>query len=61
MLRQPLIQGIVAFEIPISRIEGKFKFGQNRPPEDLQGVVEALSRSDDSESRSLAEMMRAEC
>jgi transcriptional regulator len=59
--RDKLIQGIVAFEIPITRLEGKFKLGQNRPPEDLRGVVQALSRAADSDSRSLAEMMRSEC
>jgi transcriptional regulator len=56
-----LIEGIVAFEIPIARLEGKFKLGQNRPSEDIRGVVEALSSADDSDSRSLAEMMRREC
>ena len=59
--RDKLIQGIVAFEIPINRIEGKFKLGQNRPPEDLQRVVEALARAEDSDSRSLVELMRTEC
>jgi len=28
--RDRMINGIVAFEIPIARIEGKFKLGQNR-------------------------------
>ena len=56
-----LIQAIVAFEIPITRIEGKFKLGQNRPAADIQGVFDALSRADDSDSRALARMMRTEC
>jgi transcriptional regulator len=59
--RDKLIQNIVAFEIPISRIEGKFKLGQNRPAADTQGVFEALSRSDDAESRALARLMLTEC
>ena len=29
-----LLKAIVGFEMPIDRIEGKFKFGQNRPLED---------------------------
>jgi transcriptional regulator len=58
--RDKLIQGIVAFEIPVSRIEGKFKLGQNRSSADLQGVFDALSGSDDAESRAVAELMRAE-
>jgi transcriptional regulator len=56
-----LIEGIVAFEIPIARLEGKFKLGQNRPSADIGGVVAALSSAEDSGSRSLAEMMRTEC
>jgi transcriptional regulator len=59
--RDKMIQSIVAFEIPITRIEGKFKLGQNRPAADTQGVFDALSRSDDADSRALAELMLAEC
>ncbi|HWE52795.1 MAG TPA: FMN-binding negative transcriptional regulator [Bryobacteraceae bacterium] len=59
--RDKLIGGIVAFEIPITRIEGKFKLGQNRPAADHQGVFEALSHSDDAGSRALAQMMVTEC
>jgi transcriptional regulator len=59
--RDKLIQGIVAFEIPLTRIEGKFKLGQNRPAADIQGVFDALSRSEDAESRAVARMMLAEC
>ncbi len=56
-----MIQGIVAFEIPVSRIEGKYKFGQNRSPADLQGVIDVLSRSDDPDSQAVARMMSREC
>ncbi len=59
--RDKLIHGIVAFEIPVSRIEGKFKLGQNRPAADVQGVFEALSRAGDAGSAALARMMRSEC
>jgi transcriptional regulator len=59
--RDKLMRGIVAFEIPIARIEGKFKLGQNRSAEDTQGVFDALSRADDADSRALAQLMRAEC
>ncbi len=59
--RDKLIQGIVAFEIPVSRIEGKFKLGQNRPAADIQGVFNELSRSGDAGSAELARMMLAEC
>lgn len=59
--RDKLIQGIVAFEIPIERIEGKFKLSQNRSAEDIQSVVDALSHSDDESSKAVAQMMRTEC
>ncbi len=59
--RDKMMQNIVAFEIPSSRIEAKFKFGQNRPTADTQGVFDALSRADDADSRALANMMLAEC
>lgn len=35
-------QGVVAFEIPISRIEGKAKLSQNRSSVDRAGVIAAL-------------------
>jgi transcriptional regulator len=59
--RDKMIQGIVAFEIPVTRIECKFKLGQNRPAADSQGVFDALSRSADADSRALAQLMLTEC
>lgn len=59
--RDKLVRGIVAFEIPLTRIEGKFKLGQNRDAADIQGVFDALSRSDDEDSRAVAQLMRTEC
>jgi transcriptional regulator len=58
--RDKMIQGIVAFEIPITRLEGKFKLGQNRSAADREGVFEALSHSDDPDSRALAQLMLGE-
>lgn len=37
-----MIRGIVGVEIPIARIEGKWKVSQNRPEPDRLGVVEGL-------------------
>ena len=36
------IKGIVGIEIPIARIEGKWKASQNRPPADREGVAAGL-------------------
>lgn len=50
--------GIVAFELPIARIEGKFKLSQNRPAEDRSRVAAELEVSPDSAARALAGLMR---
>ena len=39
------LKGIVGIEIPIARIEGKWKVSQNRPVEDQAGVVAGLRGS----------------
>jgi transcriptional regulator len=38
-----MIGGIVGFEIPIARIDAKFKLSQNRPAADREGVLAAIS------------------
>ena len=53
-----MIRGIVAFEIPIARLEGKFKLSQNRSMEDRRRVAEALAASDDATERGVADAMR---
>ncbi len=40
-----MLKGIVGFEIPISRLEGKWKLSQNRPAEDRAGVVAGLTET----------------
>jgi transcriptional regulator len=49
---------IVAFEIPITRLEGKLKLSQNRSAEDQRRVVAALLASDDAHGQAVGEMMR---
>jgi len=41
------MKAIVGIEIPIERIEGKWKLSQNRPEADRAGVVAGLSSPDD--------------
>jgi transcriptional regulator len=50
---------IVGIEIRIRRLEGKFKFNQNRSRADQEGVVAALSASPDSRLRDVAGIMQA--
>lgn len=55
-----MMNAIVGFEIEITRLEGKFKLGQNRPPEDIAGAVEILGRSRNQTDRELAQLMADE-
>jgi transcriptional regulator len=54
--RRKMLQAIVGFEVPMTRVEGKFKLNQNRSAEDRAGVIGAL-RAGDAEERALAEFM----
>ena len=51
------IKGIVGIEIPIARIEGKWKVSQNRPEADRRGVVEGLHDAGDAESEAMAALV----
>jgi len=55
------IEHIVAFEMKIERLEGKFKLNQNRSEVDRQGVIKALSGSDEPLQRAIAAAMRKPC
>jgi transcriptional regulator len=53
-----LSRAIVAFEIEVSRWEGKAKLSQNRSPEDQQRVREQLAASTEPLDRAIAQEMR---
>ncbi|HKO48646.1 MAG TPA: FMN-binding negative transcriptional regulator [Polyangiaceae bacterium] len=57
---QSLLSAIVAFEMPIHRLETKFKLGQNRSAEDRAGTIAGLEREQSSEAHALASFMRAQ-
>jgi len=59
-LRDQLIDSIVAFEIRVTRVEGKFKLGQNRSQEDINGVHEALAAATHYQDRELSDLMATE-
>lgn len=42
-----MLNAIVGIEIPIARLEGKWKISQNRPDADRQGVVRGMGNEDD--------------
>jgi transcriptional regulator len=54
-----LLDAIVGIEIVIERLEGKFKFSQNKSVADQQGVIAALSQSEHEIEREVAEIMQA--
>jgi transcriptional regulator len=51
------IKGIVGIEIPISRIEGKWKVSQNRPEADREGVIDGLREAGDESADAMAALV----
>lgn len=56
--RPDLMPRIVAYEMPIDRIEGQFKLNQNKSEADRHSVIAALEASGDTQRRAVAAMMR---
>lgn len=54
-----MMAAIVNFEIPITRIEGKFKLNQRNTAEDRAGVIAALRDGHDEHTRATAALMVA--
>jgi len=54
-----MLRGVSAFEMPIERIEGKFKLSQNRPAGDRTRVADALAESAIETERDLAALMKS--
>jgi transcriptional regulator len=53
------LKGIVGLEMPVSRLEGKWKVSQNRVEKDRLGVVSALEGTGDRDAASMAQLVRA--
>jgi transcriptional regulator len=53
-----MVRGIVGFEFPITRLEGKYKLSQNRSEADREGVIAALEASAESLDQETARWMR---
>lgn len=56
--RENLLKAIVGFEMPITRLEGKFKLGQNRPEADVVGACAGLEAGGGHADAVLAGWMR---
>jgi transcriptional regulator len=55
-----LLGAIVGLEISITRLVGKWKVSQNRPPNDREGVAEALQREGSDTAAAVARLVRGE-
>jgi transcriptional regulator len=53
-----MLKAVTGFRIEITRVEAKFKLGQNRSIEDQDGMLAGLERSDHPGSRELAAFIR---
>ena len=55
-----MCKAIVGFKIDITRVETKFKLGQNRSAEDQEKMLRALQSATDHASRELGDFMAAQ-
>lgn len=53
-----MLKAIVGFSIPITRLQGKRKFGQNRSAADVEGIKAGLGASIDPGNQALAQAMK---
>ncbi|AWR87235.1 FMN-binding negative transcriptional regulator [Meiothermus taiwanensis] len=53
-----MMKGIVAFQIEITKLEGKFKLSQNRSRADRERVIAALEQSPNLDDRAIARQMK---
>lgn len=56
---EALLRNIVAFRMPIARVDAKFKMNQNKTAADRAGVIARLEASDDTVQRAVARWMAA--
>ena len=54
-----MLDGIVNFEIPLARLETRWKLSQNRGRREMELIAEQLAKSDDSVERALSALTRS--
>jgi transcriptional regulator len=54
-----MARGVVAFEMPIGRLEGKRKLSQNRPPADVDGAIAGLRATSEPLGLAVAQLMQS--
>ena len=52
-----LLRGIVAFELPIERLDGKRKLSQNKKPAERRGLIEGLRATREPSALAIAQLM----
>jgi transcriptional regulator len=52
-----MIRGILAFEVPIERLEGKAKLSQNKSAADIAGAIDGLKAEGSAEAATVAALM----
>jgi transcriptional regulator len=52
-----MLGAIIGFRLHITRLEGKWKMSQNRPAQDVSGVLEGLAREDGESQRPVADII----
>lgn len=57
--QQKLLDGIIGFQIEITRLEGKWKLNQNHPEERRQRVIAALNEAGSENEREIARLIAA--
>ena len=55
---QKMVKGIVAFEIEVDRLEGKYKLSQNKTENEQKNIVHSLEKSEHSSEKEIAEAMK---
>ena len=55
---EQMLDGIVAFEIPVTRLETRWKLSQNRGRDEQERIAARLEQSTDSAERALAALTR---
>jgi transcriptional regulator len=56
---EALLNGIVAFSLPLDRLDGKFKLSQDKTPDDVAGVIAGLEARGDPAGLAISKAMRA--
>ncbi|MGC1536498.1 MAG: FMN-binding negative transcriptional regulator, partial [Candidatus Sulfotelmatobacter sp.] len=56
--RERMLRQIVGFEIEVTKVEAKFKLGQNRTREDQQNMIASLEKADDTAISGVARLMK---